>query len=1378
MQSIQQVEAKRRRWTILKTSPLNEDEKEIIIRKFLEKKNAKVASYPRHCGKQAEVIYENNKTSTSTEENTLNVKTINGDEFTLPCSQMNGFYLFRSQHQAIVSHSLSSNAAFLKILLTCLVWAGTEGFDIHSVLETWIKSGSVETLLGNVIDSIEHGQQLDSEKVSQALHFFGENKDEAMSFWSEEIVHSEIDIEHQNKCQDAIKADGTLVSSAEKEHDGWDVEAQRSSQHRAQLIRTGVLAPDGGRSNGVDDQQQTVLRTPTNTGETHTFKYHKVSSGTRLWAPHQLPPYLAGGCYVGPLSKLLGRALALLYVSRYGLFLTELRSILEEMHLDEEQATNFDDRRRSELDKAYHTAGMSNKKQEITLVISEDEWDALIRALNALDILTRRGILVLPMCNDTLRGIIWKRYLGSEEQECYYHNLLIRHFQHQPVTFRKIEELPWHLTQCRQWEELRATLVFLPNFQLLYTKEYKIELFSLWQMLIEGPSLICGANQIQNQDFCKNPPSGGAIYMDIVKEYARHIEEWRKSTKPSAQMISRIVSFLADFMFEFSAYHHGSSLPEFSSHPTLDLKRLYLDGMHFLNDLPHARNLPNENISSYSLTNGFSQLSEPDADTLLPNLIMERFLKPQCSGTLVPQTNPFYYYQRWVWIYFPWLALHSSPLTEKKTAVDENVQFSQTKNSFVDGVFDKEIRNRLMNALKPLSSSEYVLTEKFSSPTLSQSRSDIRLAKAGQKKSNTDEVTPRTLPSRDKNAVRKLNSIDTREIITPNPLYRQKITLQTIGGVLRSSVRLLPSSISISASPALQRSHSNKSAEKITFSKNEDSTVSAIRTSLKNSASSPLLGIRESHLSINRLTSNSIAGHDQVGEKSTFMTEFDFVGAHGFADGNKLLDDEMIDTSVSKSEHSSCGSVDLLDNKQSPKVLNSLIIPKRKELGSRLFDQDTVQSSWVHIQDHNRQVQTRLQQVYDDITVKIMKQQDKLHLLVSKYHAVEKEYEFMRQDSELAREALEEMHMRAFKLELLLQNIDKQDRNYRNVIAKCALYPAQHPLHLERSEKTLLLCQKTLENLREAKRIVLHKKSHLEHHKKPQFEKEMSKQKKLLNRIVNKLERAKEKLSQEGSATDRLLQDRLQLMQLVKEIKTSRYVDSAKDNSVLHQVDYEAADAENDANIEEKALCAAKMASQASIRSIEAKVAAQHSENLCAKVLDETGLSSLNSLLEKFLGYTDLQKSFDEQVLTYENHLGQMTASEEELKRELFSLEISEAATSRDELRDLQNRFQEAESVLSITASNEDDAIKGYNHAVAGITRIAKMLGTALIQASNQNLISENDAWLQEISFDESEVNSLLVSGESAKILDALRICCRKLCRMIDAVSDDDTAWF
>ncbi|KAL0586961.1 hypothetical protein ABG067_003301 [Albugo candida] len=427
---------------------------------------------------------------------------------------------------------------------------------------------------------------------------------------------------------------------------------------------------------------------------------------------------------------------------------------------------------------------------------------------------------------------------------------------------------------------------------------------------------------------------------------------------------------------------------------------------------------------------------------------------------------------------------------------------------------------------------------------------------------------------------------------------------------------------------------------------------------------------------------------------------------------------------------------------------------------------------------HNRQVQTRLQQVYDDITVKIMKQQDKLHLLVSKYHAVEKEYEFMRQDSELAREALEEMHMRAFKLELLLQNIDKQDRNYRNVIAKCALYPAQHPLHLERSEKTLLLCQKTLENLREAKRIVLHKKSHLEHHKKPQFEKEMSKQKKLLNRIVNKLERAKEKLSQEGSATDRLLQDRLQLMQLVKEIKTSRYVDSAKDNSVLHQVDYEAADAENDANIEEKALCAAKMASQASIRSIEAKVAAQHSENLCAKVLDETGLSSLNSLLEKFLGYTDLQKSFDEQVLTYENHLGQMTASEEELKRELFSLEISEAATSRDELRDLQNRFQEAESVLSITASNEDDAIKGYNHAVAGITRIAKMLGTALIQASNQNLISENDAWLQEISFDESEVNSLLVSGESAKILDALRICCRKLCRMIDAVSDDDTAWF
>nr|CCA14244.1 conserved hypothetical protein [Albugo laibachii Nc14] len=1353
-----EVEAKRRKWTIINTSPLGDDEKESIIRAFVAKKNATRVFYPRQRGYQRDALV---------------MKT--GEEF----DQTIGFCLFQSQLRAIVSLSMSSNARFLKILLTCLVLAAAEGFDIHRVFGLWIECNSVEQLIKTILEKIEHGQQPDGQRVSQALLFLRENEDETISFRSlladrDDISTRELD--QRELCDEYLDSrtiDGKLVSVAEEREHKRDVEAPTSLRHANHLPGIEVLA-----LSEAYEQQRDRSKTLMKSGELNTIKSHAASSTTSFWAPNQFPPYLVGGCVVPPLKKLLGTALSLLYVSRYGLLLSELRSVLEGMHTDEERAHDSVSRRlSSETDQFHYTSGTTSKEQGSALIISEDRWDALIRALIALEISNIRGVLVLPICKETLRGIIWERYMGSEEKECYYHDILIRHFQTQPVTFRKVEELPWHLKRCRQWEQLRATLVSLPNFQLLYTPEYKYELFSLWQLLIEGPlsSTVSGASQGQDQVFCKTSPSVGANHMDIVKEYTRHLEEWRKSAKPSTRMISRIVAFLANFMFDFSKYYHGSLLPEFTSHPTLDLKRLYLDGMHFVDDLPHARNLSNETISKYDFANSPSHPSGSAVDKLLPNLIMEQFFKPQCSGTAVSHTNSFYHYQRWVWIHFPWLALDGSALADKGAPADESVHFLHVRNSFVDGVFDKEIRNRLTNVLKPANSSETVLTT-------SRSKSDIGFVEGRKKRhNNLDEMMPHTTFNSDSNAVRKLRSIDVRDIITPNPRHRQKVALQTIGGVLRSSIRAIPSSIATTASPVFRNSRGSKSTEKITLSRNADMKMPASLVSLKTSISSPLLGIREPHVSIVRPTTND---RRKTGEDLTFMTQVDLVQAHHIADANKglcdqesqlsELEDAMANTSLSKSECSDCGSVGELSKMESLKTFSSLVIPKDNDLGARVLDLDAGQSSWSLMHDYNRQVQIRLQQVYNDITVRIMKQRDKLQLLMGKVHAIDKEYEFMQQDCELAREALEEMHLRAFKLELLLQNVDKQDRNYRKVIAKCVLFPAQHPLHSEKLERNLILCQKTLENLEEAKKVLLNKKNYLERQKKPQFEKEIDKQKKLMNVIVTKLERAKEKLAHEELATDQLLQNRLQLIEFVQDTKASGYAEGESNNSEFHYDEDAATDAGDDVNVEEQVTFTAEMASKASARSIAAKLAAQQSEALCAKLLVATGLSSLHLLLDKFECYKDLQKSFDGQILTYENHLEQMNASEEELKLELLSLEVVEAASSKDDLNDLQKRLQAAETELVKAESIEEDAMKSYKQSIVGITKIVKLLGTARLQTPTQNRVVEKILRPSSLNLDESELQSRLESMESTEILNVLCICCKKLHYMIE-ISEADS---
>jgi len=95
----------------------------------------------------------------------------------------------------------------------------------------------------------------------------------------------------------------------------------------------------------------------------------------------------------------------------------------------------------------------------------------------------------LPSDSEPFRQVIYNNYIlkrGGGNMN-YWHGLIIKHFQTEPNSLRKCEELPWHLKICRKWHALRDALVDLDSFDLMSKTDLKSELIEYWALLTEGP---------------------------------------------------------------------------------------------------------------------------------------------------------------------------------------------------------------------------------------------------------------------------------------------------------------------------------------------------------------------------------------------------------------------------------------------------------------------------------------------------------------------------------------------------------------------------------------------------------------------------------------------------------------------------------------------------------------------------------------------------------------------------------------------------------------------------------------------------------------------------------------------------------------------------
>jgi len=323
---------------------------------------------------------------------------------------------------------------------------------------------------------------------------------------------------------------------------------------------------------------------------------------------------------------------------------------------------------------------------------------------------------------------------GITYGEATWHQAIIQYFQSQPSSLlRRCEELPWHLHVCQEWKALKTFLVELDTFKMMYRGGLKGELFEYWRLLTEGPlwrpvdpgpdSSSGEDAQALLQDGGHSPPAAISKeqatltaapgrktlpLFDIVECYNQSVEQWKMnaaslSTQTLADMLRLVGRFLADFA---EAVVFRSPFPRYLRKP-LDLALMEMVSVDQKEDEPLAcklflRPLPpppsqkqkhgrdDDDVSGDE--DGKKGEDDPPQDALGPvgdwedaeeeddgtdesdqawQRRLRRLENMQSRAALAAMDSAYYYFKRWFWIQFPWMALPNVDLALRQYLEEE-----------------------------------------------------------------------------------------------------------------------------------------------------------------------------------------------------------------------------------------------------------------------------------------------------------------------------------------------------------------------------------------------------------------------------------------------------------------------------------------------------------------------------------------------------------------------------------------------------------------------------------------------------------------------------------------------------------------------------------
>eukprot|EP01035_Chromulina_nebulosa_P020412 gene20412-26490_t len=156
---------------------------------------------------------------------------------------------------------------------------------------------------------------------------------------------------------------------------------------------------------------------------------------------------------------------------------------------------------------------------------------------------------------------------------------------------------------------------------------------------------------------------------DIVDEYVKSLEEYRTIKQPTDEELATIVLEIADFLLEYATLGHeaNADVPNFV-HPAIPARDLKSLGVPYITTDEEGRS----SLVYPALFDDFLSKNGTDNDAVLTKAVEDI---PICST---------YFFQRWLWIQFPYIALgncNERYIKGKSMKVQDSLEIGKIKNS-------------------------------------------------------------------------------------------------------------------------------------------------------------------------------------------------------------------------------------------------------------------------------------------------------------------------------------------------------------------------------------------------------------------------------------------------------------------------------------------------------------------------------------------------------------------------------------------------------------------------------------------------------------------------------------------------------------------------
>jgi len=316
-------------------------------------------------------------------------------------------------------------------------------------------------------------------------------------------------------------------------------------------------------------------------------------------------------------SEILGKVFSIVHVSRTGLTEAEIWGVL---------------------------------KMVTQVTVEEELARQLINLLSAFTMVVDD---MHSFSHEIYREVVYDKYIRTRQELVQWHFFMARYFDQLPTCERKLVALPFHLEFAGAWSKVKNCLTDINMFQLWWTPRFKTDFIKFWASLTrvnkKDPKDAHGTSGHGTKgDTGFKQEKDTRPHYDVVEEYVKSLDEFRRDEHPSEEQLASIILLIADFLLEFAELGHEAQADVPSViHPLVPHSDLEAIGVPFIREDDMGR-------SELHLPQVFNSI-------LLPKVKEGDGEQSGDQGPAKAVSDiPFcttYFFHRWMWIQFPFIAL-------------------------------------------------------------------------------------------------------------------------------------------------------------------------------------------------------------------------------------------------------------------------------------------------------------------------------------------------------------------------------------------------------------------------------------------------------------------------------------------------------------------------------------------------------------------------------------------------------------------------------------------------------------------------------------------------------------------------------------------------